>query len=911
MATTLNLVWGWLAFTPAQPDNYVAAHHTVAEQLIPRPPDKEALLRRLARQSFPLNPAQLDLQITTLREAAEERGYRDRLEVLRTASITAATRSALHLPSPPLEPFSGILPRPGAVLQSRDERLREVLHQSSAQTCNRHLRLDSDWFLDRSEPGIWSALRRPSLELPTRLLLALLRAGLHPDDPATARRYLGPRNALPLLTTASLAECRTGRPSLAVSADNIPRTLLFRSGGGVHVGLLHALIQAESGTPTVLNETVRYGIYKGRPGKPLSRHLARSFRPLDVESSSSGTLSGIAADRLATKLEISGSYTPVVFSYRTAHSTSSMALVGRAAAYSSLATHGSCAICDWDESDAYLRVVRESTGGLLRCLPGVWDYSAWAHRYYSRLVIRVITRDGFAPPFSTGEGGNQGDAFAALHYQTPSHIITQDMEVDGSVTIPLDLPGHTAPLPATVLVYSDDRRFLHPTLAGAVQLAESCRGASRRAGRIVHPNKLEYFMLRLQHGGITLQRTPVPESDGATSTAPPELVGIPLLPELPKLKSLNKSLSAIRAVHKSTERGPAAPALRLRALHSFGLSVLDYTAGGVLFVPPELHPHQRATDSVYLAAFRLPPWTQRTLLRLPLRLGGFGAPDLAQRSSLQLLTSYLRASWGTNLLAVAASHYILTLPPRGEWEPEGHQLRRALQPLHVTLHTGPQPQLGHARIHTSGDASPLSRLSYVVAATDGSQVDSRLGAGFALWHPDLGIFYRQWLGVQVCAGHSTDAEWLAKIALLLLLTGWQGEVLLVTDSTAALTAGLTRAPQPGSLLVLPFRAALTGTKARLQEAWLPAQHDTGDHSLLAQLNAEADALADRGALAALPYAVPWLPIFAGRVLATHRGCLVLHPRNAAEVITEHAAEAQFAQTFPPPDRFARTATWHT
>ena len=598
---------------------------------------------------------------------------------------------------------------------------------------------------------------------------------------------------------------------------------------------------------------------------------------MDVESSSSGTLSGIAADRLAINLEISGSYTPVVFSYRTAHSTSSMALVGRAAAYSSLAAHGACAICDWDESDAYLRVVRESTGGLLRCLPGVWDYSSLAHRYYSRLVIRVITRDGFAPPFSTGEGGNQGDAFAALHYQTPSHIITQAMEVDGSITIPLDLPDLTAPLPATVLVYSDDRRFLHPTLAGAVQLAESCRDASRRAGRIVHPDKLEYFMLRLQHGGITLQRAPVPESDGTTSTAPPELVGIPLLPELPKLKSLNKSLNGIRAVRKSAERGPAAPALRLRALHSFGLSVLDYTAGGVLFVQPELRPHQRATDSVYLAAFRLPPWTQRTLLRLPLRLGGLGAPDLTHRSSLQLLTSYLRASWGTNLLAVAASHYILTLPPRGEWEPDGHQLRKALRPLRVIIHTGPKPQLDHARIHTSGDASPLSRLSYAVAATDGSQVDSRLGAGIALWHPDLGIFYRQWFGVQVCAGHSTDAEWLAKIALLPLLTGWQGEVLLVTDSTAALMAGLTRAPQPGSLLVLPLRAALTGTKAHMREAWLPAQHDSGDHSLLAQLNAEADALADRGALAALPYTVPWLPVFAGRVLATHQGCLVLHP----------------------------------
>ena len=110
MATALDLVWGWLAFAPAQPDEYVAAHHAVAGQLIPRPPDQGALLRRLSSLSFPLSPAQLDQQITALREAAEDRGYQDRLEILRTASITAATRRALHLPSPPSSPSAASCP---------------------------------------------------------------------------------------------------------------------------------------------------------------------------------------------------------------------------------------------------------------------------------------------------------------------------------------------------------------------------------------------------------------------------------------------------------------------------------------------------------------------------------------------------------------------------------------------------------------------------------------------------------------------------------------------------------------------------------------------------------------------------------------------------------------------------------
>ena len=88
----LDFVWSWLSFTPAQPDDYVAAHHAVSAQLIPRPPNQRQLLRRLSERRFPLDPAQLDQQIIDLCEAAEARGSQDHLDILRSASITAATR---------------------------------------------------------------------------------------------------------------------------------------------------------------------------------------------------------------------------------------------------------------------------------------------------------------------------------------------------------------------------------------------------------------------------------------------------------------------------------------------------------------------------------------------------------------------------------------------------------------------------------------------------------------------------------------------------------------------------------------------------------------------------------------------------------------------------------------------------
>ena len=55
-------------------------------------------------------------------------------------------------------------------------------------------------------------------------------------------------------------------------------------------------------------------------------------------------------------------------------------------------------------------------------------------------------------------------------------------------------------------------------------------------------------------------------------------------------------------------------------------------------------------------------------------------------------------------------------------------------------------------------------------------------------------------GVQACSGSSTDAEWLAKIALLFALGDWAGDVPLATDSTAALMADLTSPPPPPRLL---------------------------------------------------------------------------------------------------------------
>ena len=189
-----------------------------------------------------------------------------------------------------------------------------------------------------------------------------------------------------------------------------------------------------------------------------------------------------------------------------------------------------------------------------------------------------------------------------------------------------------------------------------------------------------------------------------------------------------------------------------------------------------------------------------------------------------------------------------------------------------------------------------------MVACDGSQEGTRLGAGFLLWHPHHGTLYRGWLGLHTLARHSTDAEWVAKIAAMLALSGWSGRALFASDSTASQLCDLTHGPPPTSALSIPYRAALLSATFRMHEAWLPAQHDSGSGSHLATVNAEADILARRGLHTASPWTLPWAALFHGRIVALHDGATFLSPARAAEAAcaaTTTRTHAQLLRPLPP------------
>ena len=118
-------------------------------------------------------------------------------------------------------------------------------------------------------------------------------------------------------------------------------------------------------------------------------------------------------------------------------------------------------------------------------------------------------------------------------------------------------------------------------------------------------------------------------------------------------------------------------------------------------------------------------------------------------------------------------------------------------------------------MHRSGSLAPLQSLPFVVVACNSTQKGTRLGSGSWVWHPHLVVLCRGWLGRHVLAGHTTDAEWIAKIAAMFALRGWSRVALFASDSTASQLCDLTRCPPPISALSIPYRAALLTTTLRM------------------------------------------------------------------------------------------------
>ena len=642
-----SAVWGHLAATTAPPDTFVAALQHLARQRLPAPLPDSQYVRRLARHPPPYDDAFLQARAEEQRQRAQDL-HRDGVRLaLRSVQIGRETRRALCLPTVPLRPYSGILPTPGAVLSTREERLAEVTAQVSYATRYRHLHIDKERFAIQSVPPMQQRTPWFAAELPMDQLHHALRRGRDPDASSNREALLAELNARPLYGVPDVALQLERRTSPATALDNVPGTITHARFGGTVAGVRNMHCSFLRNVDSVARDTIRYGSYKGKG--PL--HLAGSHRPVAVESDLMRSYSGVGRTRLNYTLELSGALTPDLFAYRTAVSATMMVLTTRASVLRALEVSGVCADAEWDESDAYLRNQREDDEELLRLLPGVWNFGSWCDAFYSRQRIHPVTDEGLAPSYSPGEGREQGDCFAGEGFQALQCVLNTCMLTGASLSIPDVLrPGHS--LPMEHQAYSDDRRFQSDSMARVVALVTRCMDVSMAAGRVVHPSKLAFHCVRLDAAGPQLIECEVGLAGLMTTMETPVALRVPLLAELPLTAALGRFLRALRRASASATRQRLPPLLRLRALLAYGISSGDNLLRGLLVPGRCLAAHQVQVHKPYRRAFCLPKWTPVEFLTLALEEGGPGAPSLRDRCELLLLQSYLQSSWSRNAAAV-------------------------------------------------------------------------------------------------------------------------------------------------------------------------------------------------------------------------------------------------------------------
>ena len=172
LAALIDLLWGWLASYPVGSKAFHQSLWAAARHLIPHPRRVDHVLRDLRRRSAPRIDAEL----------ADRHGVERPDEVLRSTTITKATKGALCRPSIPLRPYSGIQPDLGCELPIATARLQEVHDQASATTKHRGHTPDLDFPTATYDPSKWDPYFDPIAHLPAGLLGDLLAVGVDPRD---------------------------------------------------------------------------------------------------------------------------------------------------------------------------------------------------------------------------------------------------------------------------------------------------------------------------------------------------------------------------------------------------------------------------------------------------------------------------------------------------------------------------------------------------------------------------------------------------------------------------------------------------------------------------------------------------------------------------------------------------------
>ena len=181
-------------------------------------------------------------------------------------------------------------------------------------------------------------------------------------------------------------------------------------------------------------------------------------------------------------------------------------------------------IAEWDESNAFCKIPRESCENLLgEDTPGL---ATWFHRFYDALKAYVLTPFGLSDASHLWHGVAQGGSGRTQQWASAMPRSTWGFSARASASKTCFYAPYVPTLPVPQVVYSADCRFFAWTAVGLSRMLDiACHGCMAQQGA-VNFAKLQVFSIR-QHGDRLLYHAG--SFDSMQGTLPFERCGLPFV----------------------------------------------------------------------------------------------------------------------------------------------------------------------------------------------------------------------------------------------------------------------------------------------------------------------------------------------------------------------------------------------
>ena len=316
--------------------------------------------------------------------------------------------------------------------------------------------------------------------------------------------------------------------------------------------------------------------------------------------------------------------------------------------YKLLVIWGEVWILDWDKIGAFPKLQMRNLSALMRIVESegdiaVWDCQEQMDQFYRRQELYPITQFGLGEPYQAEDGALEGDSAAPAIYQTASAVRTACTTAEGATRF-----SHgDKQVVVSELVFSDDRRIFHHDLHKFEKWVENRIVATKAAGGIVNPTKLELFHAMQCDGTVELRTSEACVGIMMqASEEPPTCIGVLLFPGHKLVRWLEETERRWSRIMVQMGKSTFLPLKKIRIVLSFMISRFDYVASSFLFEGEWIVNLQRWAVSAFCDICGLSKRTARLFLYLPVQLGGAGCSCLELRAHLQYLHTVMGLSFG-------------------------------------------------------------------------------------------------------------------------------------------------------------------------------------------------------------------------------------------------------------------------